>query len=454
MATWLGQVGRGRTVRPGQDTSAVWVAKKSRNEWRPPTKFARRSGAPPPPPEALPLEALLCQSGAPPPPPEALAEALHERPCSAGMCKRRCTDDDAHGYTFGFALPGCLAEHERTPYESWPMHCKGVYKRLLNSRQFPKGCAAIAMQARAADVAPGGRGAWTTVLAEANGMTKSCCRDRTILTAAMGVISCTDPDTEREGSEWTLLRQGHEADVGHLCVVSNTGGEEVPLQALCDDAWQEATRFDGEPPAGLPAEIHSLDFCLENPANALWLWLLSLHPRFACWSIDTTSYCKQPRCATPYRKTTCFMSTQGSSAPLPAPCCPTDPCNMVRENGIHDEAIGARETERNPQGYLNRSHIPTPICGRPVLATSRLSLPPPLLHSLSASVSAYTSLPSPALSYIKGCAEKRFAEGARRLLVPAPRHPAPSRRPRHTHAGLTPRRCWISAAAGSLQSRG
>ena len=43
----------------------------------------------------------------------------------------------------------------------WPIHCKGVYNRLLKAGQFPKSCAAYAMQttSRAAFVAAGGRGA-------------------------------------------------------------------------------------------------------------------------------------------------------------------------------------------------------------------------------------------------------------------------------------------------------
>ena len=65
----------------------------------------------------------------------------------------------------------------------------------------------------------------------------------------MALLSCTEPDTDREGAGWALLRERREGEVDSreavdgLMVIGNVSGEEVPLQALCDDAWQTAPQL-------------------------------------------------------------------------------------------------------------------------------------------------------------------------------------------------------------------
>ena len=107
------------------------------------------------------------------------------------------------------------------------------------------------------------------------------------------------------------------------------------------------------PPAAL---CTSLDFCLENPVNALWLMLFTKHPRFERWPSVVLSYCKLRPCATKYRKTTRFLSSTPSSATYAAPCSPSAPCAMVRNEGKHEHVIGERERGRAVLGYYARSH--------------------------------------------------------------------------------------------------
>ena len=109
--------------------------------------------------------------------------------------------------TFGFPLPGCLSAWQSEPYADWPMQYKGVYRRLLKQGAFPRGCAAYATQGKARCIAAGGSGAWTAALAREHSMTTSCCRDESILRAALALLSCTEPDTDREGAGWALLRE-------------------------------------------------------------------------------------------------------------------------------------------------------------------------------------------------------------------------------------------------------
>ena len=266
-------------------------------------------------------------------------------------------------------LPGRLAEWQSEPYDDWPLHCKMAFGRLRQGGQFTSGAAAYAVQAKVSGVKAGGSGAFNADLAREHNMAERCCRSSSVLArVAAGLLASTDPDEESEGAAWAALRAGREDDAEEadalfedLSVVAETSGEQVTLSALCNAAWAQPPE---EPPETAQEGVYSCDFCMENPANALWLWLLSLHPRFARWHLDTTSYCKQHRGATRHRKTTCFLSSTGPSRPLPAPCCPSDPCETVRENGKHDIALCAKEKERNLVGYLERSRVPTTICAR------------------------------------------------------------------------------------------
>ena len=112
------------------------------------------------------------------------------------------------------------------------------------------------------------------------------------------------------------------------------------------------------PPA---APCTSLDFCLENPANALWLVLFTKHPRFERWPSVVLSYCKLRSCATKYRKTTRFLSSVPSSKTYSAPCSPSAPCAMVRDGGTHEQVVGEMERGRAVVGYYARSHVPASI---------------------------------------------------------------------------------------------
>ena len=113
------------------------------------------------------------------------------------------------------------------------------------------------------------------------------------------------------------------------------------------------------PPPAAPCT--SLDFCLENPVNALWLMLFTKHPRFERWPSVVLSYCKLRSCATKYRKTTRFLSSIPSSATYAAPCSPSAPCAMVRNGGKHEKVIGEMERGRAVLGYYARSHVPASI---------------------------------------------------------------------------------------------
>ena len=113
------------------------------------------------------------------------------------------------------------------------------------------------------------------------------------------------------------------------------------------------------PPPAAPCT--SLDFCLENPVNALWLMLFTKHPRFERWPSVVLSYCKLRSCATKYRKTTRFLSSIPSSATYATPCSPSAPCAMVRNGGKHEKVIGEMERGRAVLGYYARSHVPASI---------------------------------------------------------------------------------------------
>jgi hypothetical protein len=69
------------------------------------------------------------------------------------------------------------------------------------------------------------------------------------------------------------------------------------------------------------------------------------------WTV-VLSYCKLRSCATKYRKTTRFLSSILSSATYAAPCSPSAPCAMVRNEGKHEQVIGERERGRARPGLL------------------------------------------------------------------------------------------------------
>ena len=122
------------------------------------------------------------------------------------------------------------------------------------------------------------------------------------------------------------------------------------------------------PPAGPPelmpsCETASLDFVFENPLNALWLLLFTRHPRFERWPSVVLSYCKLRSGATPYRKTTRFLSSLPSARTYRPPCSRNAPCATVQRDGRHKRAIGEVDAERCIIGYYERSHVPASIVG-------------------------------------------------------------------------------------------
>jgi hypothetical protein len=90
--------------------------------------------------------------------------------------------------------------------------------------------------------------------------------------------------------------------------------------------------------------------------------LFTRHPRFAKWHSVVLSYCKLRSGATPYRKTTRFISSLPSAHTYPPPCSPNAPCAAVFERGRHSRAIGETvATQRAILGYYARSHVPASI---------------------------------------------------------------------------------------------
>ncbi len=135
-------------------------------------------------------------------------------------------------------------------------------------------------------------------------------------------------------------------------------------------------------------DLMGFEFCLENPSNLMWD---VVDPRVPSFKQLThrfhTSYCKQlGGHATPYRKNTVFASTIEPSTPLPAPCCPSDPCRFSKLTGKHPKTISVPAGEdpgRGVNNYYVRSKIP---------------------HNISA-------------NYVEAVADKHFELGATHLLV-------------------------------------
>ena len=171
---------------------------------------------------------------------------------------------------------------------------------------------------------------------------------------------------------------------GHQVVYDHVPGES-DLTMYEDFAAVEWERAPSPPPPSLPPPLPPpptmsaspslslpsprvsagafahVDWVLENPLNALWLVLFTRHPRFAKWHSVVLSYCKLLQDATPYRKTTRFLSSVPSAATYPPPCSPTAPCILVQERGRHSKAIGEMDPERSILGYYARSHVPASI---------------------------------------------------------------------------------------------
>ena len=132
-------------------------------------------------------------------------------------------------------------------------------------------------------------------------------------------------------------------------------------------------------PAGQPELVPSchcasLDFVFENPLNALWLLLFTRHPRFERWHSVVLSYCKLRSGATPYRKTTRFLSSIQSASTYRPPCSRNAPCATVQREGRHKRAIGEVDAERSIIGYYERSRVPASLVADYLEATAEQRL--------------------------------------------------------------------------------
>ena len=254
-----------------------------------------------------------------------------------------------------------VCAHRYIAYDQWPNLIKAHLWRQL--KQF-SGAAAYSKSLQLRGMS-GGMAACTREVAHRNALVPSFFGTRRAMEEAiadsMSDLSVAEEFDDGFASDEGLEFDGPESDGAGMHLIRRER-VEVDVQQIADEAWAsavEATRCQ-EPPHA--ARVTStVDFVLENPVNALWLMLFSRHPRLAKWPTSTTSYCKQPRRGTPYRKNTRFVSSLEPAAALPSICTPTSPCQHIAKSRRHPKRIADNSTSAYMPGYYARSAIPTPI---------------------------------------------------------------------------------------------